>query len=224
MSAEGIDVSYAQGAVDWAQVKGAKDFAIIRAGYGNNNIDARAAYNVSECNSLNFPVGLYWFSYAYTVQMAQNEGRYVAQFASNYNIDYPIYWDFEYDSENYAEQHGVTITQQLFHDMMDAFCTEVENAGFHSGIYYNTDFDTRYDIEYFFTRHPQRSKWVAKWSITPPAFYDVWQYGVGGAGTVPGIDTSIDLDIIEGSPIPPTPPPTPTTNKKMPIWFYLRPY
>lgn len=224
MSAYGIDVSYAQGAIDWSLVAGDKDFAIIRAGYGANNIDARAAYNASECNALDFPIGLYWFSYAYTVQMAQNEGIYAAQFAADYQLDYPIYWDFEYDSVTYAQQHGVTITQQLFHDMADAFCTEIENAGFSSGLYYNPDFDRTYNIASFFAQHPNRSMWVAKWSTTPPDSYNVWQYGLGNAGTVPGIRTQIDLDVIGDSPIPPTPPSPTPTNSKMPIWFYLRPY
>lgn len=223
MSLEGIDVSYAQGAIDWAQVVTAKDFAIIRAGYGANNIDARANYNVSECNLLSFPVGLYWFSYAYTVAMARNEGSYVAQFANDYDIDYPIYWDFEYDSVDYARQHGVSVTPQLFHDMADAFCSEVEAAGFDSGLYYNPDFDRTYNIEYFFTQHPNRSKWVAKWSTNPPDSYNVWQYGLGSAGSVPGIGTAIDLDVIGVSPTPPTPP-TPSVRSRLPIWFYLRPY
>ena len=225
MSLYGIDVSYAQGNIDWTQVVTDKDFAIVRAGYGRNNIDAKAANNVSECNRLNFPVGLYWFSYAYTVQMAEDEGTYATQFASSYNLNYPIYWDFEYDSLTYAENHGVTMTTQLFHAMMNAFCTAVENAGYDSGIYYNPDFDSRYSIASFFQQYPSRSKWVAKWSTTPPADYNIWQYGISNAGDVPGISGQVDLDVIDGTPVPPTPPtPTPTNDGKMPIWFYLRPY
>lgn len=224
MSLNGIDVSYAQGAIDWEQVATAKDFAIIRAGYGAGNIDNRARYNCSGANGNDIPIGLYWFSYAYTTLMAQREGEYVAQFASQYSIDYPIYWDFEYDSEEYAASHDVRMTQQLYHDMANAFCTAVESAGFNSGLYYNPDFNSRYDIDYFFEVHPNRSKWVAKWSTTPPDSYNIWQYGLGAAGSVPGITTNIDLDIIDGSPVPPTPPPTPTGPTKMPIWFYLRPY
>ena len=223
MSLEGIDVSYAQGDIDWAQVVRAKDFAIIRAGYGANNIDAMARNNVGQCNGLHFPIGLYWFSYAYTVEMARNEGRYASLFAVDYDIDYPIYWDFEYDSVTYAKQHGVNVTAQLFHDMADAFCTEIETADFESGLYYNPDFDRTYNIDYFFTQHPNRSKWIAKWSANPPTSYNVWQYGLGSAGSVPGIGTAIDLDVIGDSPTPPTPP-TPSVGSSMPIWFYLRPY
>ena len=220
MSIYGIDVSYAQGQIDWSLVAQDKEFAIIRAGYGAGNVDNKANYNCYKANQFQFPVGLYWFSYAYTDLMARREGEYIAQFASQYTIDYPLFWDFEYDSEEYAELNGVTMTPQLYHDMADAFCTAVENAGYVAGLYYNPDFDSRYNISSFFIQHPNRKKWIAKWSTTPPDSYNIWQYGLGSAGSVPGISTDIDLDVMDD--VPPTPP-TPTTSK-MPIWFYLRPY
>ena len=42
MAVLGIDVSRYQGTIDWEQVKRSDvQFAMIRAGYGNNNIDTR---------------------------------------------------------------------------------------------------------------------------------------------------------------------------------------
>ena len=55
----GIDVSRHQGNIDWDSVKPNVDFAIIRAGFGKNNIDAKATRNVSECERLGIPYGLY---------------------------------------------------------------------------------------------------------------------------------------------------------------------
>ena len=68
---KGIDVSEHQGTIDWNQVKGNIDFAILRAGYGNNNIDKQFIRNICECNRLGIPVGIYWFSYAYTIAIWQ---------------------------------------------------------------------------------------------------------------------------------------------------------
>lgn len=223
MIIEGIDVSYAQGAIDWTRVVGQKYFVIIRGGYGANNIDARARYNCSECNRVGIPIGLYWFSYAYTEQMARLEGQYAADFANTYSLGWPIFWDFEYDSEDYAEQHGVTVTTRLYHAMANAFCESVEAEGFASGLYYNPDYNNRFSIDSFFTQYPDRDKWVAKWSSTPPDDYTIWQYGLSQAGEVPGISTQVDLDRIDTDK-PTPPPPTPTESDKMPIWFYLRPY
>lgn len=211
---EGIDVSFAQGAISWGDVKEEKEFAIIRAGYGQNNIDAYADYNCREANRWNFPIGLYWFSYAYTAQMAYNEGLYCGAFASLYNITLPLYFDYEYDSIDYAEQHGVTVTEQLYHDMMDGFCRGVEEFGFTSGIYYNPDLNRRFNIESFFLTHPNSKKWIAQWGSVEPSDYDVWQYS--SQGIVSGIGTYVDLDRMGEAPIPPL------TQKKMPLWMYLK--
>ena len=45
---KGIDVSRHQGIIDWEDVMTSdhSDFAIIRAGFGNNNIDAQAERNI----------------------------------------------------------------------------------------------------------------------------------------------------------------------------------
>ena len=224
MSKYGIDVSYAQTRINWDQVVTAKDFAIVRAGYGENNIDSYAAYNVTECNRVGLPVGLYWFSYAYTAVMAKLEGQFAVNFARNMRLDLPIFWDFEYDSLDYATQQGVAVTTSLYHEMAGAFCNAVREGGRRYGLYYNPDFDSRFNIVSFFGTHPNAKRWVAKWSQTAPAVYNVWQYGLGPAGSVPGVRTEVDLDVLaDDEPIPPVPP-TPTEKHKMPIWFYLRPY
>ncbi len=61
---KGIDVSEHNGVVDWEKVKASGiEFAMIRAGYGQT-VDLRFKRNVSECNRIGLPCGVYWFSYA----------------------------------------------------------------------------------------------------------------------------------------------------------------
>lgn len=36
-------------------------------------------------------VGIYWFSYAYTEEMARKEANYCLNAIKNYDIDYPIF-------------------------------------------------------------------------------------------------------------------------------------
>ena len=65
MSKKGIDVSYANGTVDWAKVKAAGiSFAIIRAGYGRYQVDSQFTANIKGALAQGIPVGIYWFSYA----------------------------------------------------------------------------------------------------------------------------------------------------------------
>ena len=69
----GMDVSEFQGKVQWDKV--VTDFVIIRAGYGQKTLDAQFVRNIQECNRLNIPCGVYWFSYALTPEDAAQEAK-----------------------------------------------------------------------------------------------------------------------------------------------------
>jgi GH25 family lysozyme M1 (1,4-beta-N-acetylmuramidase) len=68
---QGIDVSYAQGKIDWAKLKGKIDFAIIRCGFGSNYTnqdDSQWLNNVKGCEANGIPYGVYLYSYATTIE------------------------------------------------------------------------------------------------------------------------------------------------------------
>lgn len=188
---KGIDVSTFQGDIDWGKVKSQIDFAIIRAGYGKNNIDDKALKNVRGCEANGIPFGLYWFSYAYTVEMARNEAKYLLNFIEGHTPLLPLYFDFEYDSENYAKKKGVTVTQKLLCDMATAFCEELENAGYYAGIYANLDYVTnKYGKDIFKTY----DLWLAQWGVSKPVMgVNMWQSS--SSGNVDGINGRIDTDV-----------------------------
>ena len=74
LTKKGIDVSSHYGIITWDKVKDAGiDFAIIRAGYGDGVIDKHFKYNISECNRVGIPCGVYWFSYANSIEDSKNE-------------------------------------------------------------------------------------------------------------------------------------------------------
>ena len=74
MLKQGIDISAWQGNIDWSQVKNCIEAVIIRAGYGKNNIDQKWVPNAEAVRDSSLDVGAYWFSYAYTADMAYMEG------------------------------------------------------------------------------------------------------------------------------------------------------
>lgn len=193
---KGIDVSKWQGVIDWEKVKAdGVEFAILRAGYGQNNIDETFKRNADECTRLGIPFGVYWFSYAYNVDRAKREAQYCIEAVKRYKLDYPIAFDFEYDSVNYAAKHGVTITKQLASDMTRAFCEEIRAAGYTPVVYANPDYLSRY----FDTDIAERYDiWLAQWPKNPdvnnpPRECAMWQYS--NSGSVSGINGRVDMNV-----------------------------
>ena len=105
-----IDVSAWNGAIDFIKVKKSGVGAvIIRAGYGSGHIDKRAHEYAKGAINAGLPFGLYWFSYAKSQQDARNEARAAVDFAKQYKISLPIYFDFEDDSAKFAKSDGVNV-------------------------------------------------------------------------------------------------------------------
>ncbi len=190
---KGIDLSYANKVTDWNQVKEAVDFVILRAGYGKNNIDQNLVPYAAACMEQGIPLGLYWFSYAYTPEMAKREAQYCIQQAKKYQVAYPIAFDFEYDSVRYAERKGIKVTKQLVMDMTLAFCREVKEAGYIPMVYTNKDYANQY-----FNLTQLKEEGYAIWY----AYYNkvcnredmaLWQHT--DAGSIPGISGRVDVNI-----------------------------
>lgn len=188
---KGIDISTWQGAPDFAKVKAAGiGFVIARAGYGKNNIDKQFKRNAAECNRLGIPFGVYWFSYATSAAEAAQEARYCLAAVKPYRIEYPIFFDLEYDTVRYAAQQGVTINKALATQMATAFCSEIEKAGYYAANYTNADYASRmFDMKAL----ARFDLWYAWYNATiNRSDAGVWQYG--STGRVDGISGNVDMD------------------------------
>ena len=188
---KGIDISTWQGTPDFSKVKAAGvQFVIARAGYGQNNIDKQFRRNASECNRLGIPFGVYWFSYALNAEMARQEARYCLEAVKGYRLEYPIFFDLEYDTVRYAKQNGVTITKALATQMVKAFCSEIEAAGYYAANYMNNDYaKNMFDMAAL----KQFDVWYAWYNATiNRSDAGLWQYS--SSGKVNGISGNVDLD------------------------------
>ena len=187
-----IDVSEHQGVIDWARAKESIDGAILRAGYGRSAADRQFRRNAAECNRLGIPCGAYWFSYAYSPEMARSEAAQLLRAVGEYEMALPLAFDYEYDSVTHGRQQGAVITPELVRDMASEFCRSVEEAGYRCLLYANPDFLSRY-----FGALPERCElWLAQWPKTvdlakPPRACGIWQWGVSA---VPGISGQVDTN------------------------------
>lgn len=156
----GIDVSEHNQTVLWETVKPQIDFAIIRAGYGQNNIDKQFKRNIEECTRLGIPFGIYWFSYALDPDMARREAEYCIKAIGGYNPLYPICFDYEYDSYNYACRQGKKPSKDLIIKIAEAFLSTVENNGYYAVNYCNIDYYYNYGMKQLTDKY---DLWLADW-------------------------------------------------------------
>ena len=182
---KGIDVSYAQGVIDWEKVKasGLVDFAILRAGYGKETtqVDTQFERNYAACKRLGIPVGVYWYSYATTAAESEQEAKVCLQTIRGKQFEYPVAFDIE-EKENLQNADA----------LCQAFCSALEKQGYYAAIYtfksalennISAAIKSRYDI---FLSH------VGVQQTSYAGAYGLWQYS--WTGRIPGITGDVDLN------------------------------
>lgn len=174
-----IDVSVWQGEIDWLAVRTAGLHAIIRLGYSGNHIDKYFARNIGECERLNIPHGVYFYSYAKTTAQAKADAQFVLQSLAGRPLQYPIYYDIE---EGYQRPYAKALA--------DTFCREIEKAGYWAGVYANQFYWTT-----CLSGLDRYTKWCARWSVNRPSIAcDLWQYT--SKAKVPGIKGNVDCNYL----------------------------
>lgn len=173
---KGLDISKWNGNIDWDAVKKAGiKFVIIRAGYGTH-IDYKFEQNIKGAIDHDMIIGVYWFGYAYNDSMAINEAKICLKTIEKYNkhIALPIFYDYEYDSVNYAARMGVRVNKRMVSSYTDNFCSVIEKAGYPAGIYTNIDYANRYFSRSVLDKY---HTWIAQWtsSCTYRYNYILWQ-------------------------------------------------
>ena len=194
----GIDVSSYQGEINWnAVANDGIDFAIIRIGYrgygtaGNICLDSMADTNIKAANEEHIRTGVYFYSQATNIEEAQEEADFVLKAIKNYDIDYPVVYDWENDPGVGMRTDGMTVEQIT--QCAVAFCEKIKQAGYTPAVYFNlSDAYSRYNLDlinnYIF--------WYAQFEGNAPEFYyeySIWQYS--DKGSVNGIKGNVDLNI-----------------------------
>lgn len=194
----GIDVSEHNGVVNWSAAKKAGiGFSVIRTGYGTSHVDKQFAANMAGAAAQGIPIGIYHFSYALTAAGAKQEADYVIKLLAAYKnqITLPVFFDFEYDTVDYAKKQGVTLGKDAFNAHTVAFCERIKAAGYTPGTYYNLDYLRKYvDMD----QVGGYVQWYAQYSSTASAAgHDIWQYS--SSYTIPGCSGRFDVNLLENT-------------------------
>ena len=182
-----IDVSYANGKINWESMKKNIDWAILRTGYGRdytNQDDAQWKNNVAGCEKNNIPYGVYHYSYATTVEAAKSEAKHAIRLLKGHKPGMPVFFDLE---EARISQLGKAKILAI----AKAFCAEIEKAGFQYGTYANKNWFQNYLTDKWYDNYP---KWIAQYNstCTYTGKYDIWQYS--SSGTFSGYKCKFDMN------------------------------
>ena len=181
---KGIDVCGWQGNIDFKKVKASGvDFVIVKAGYSTSTVDTWET-NFANAKNNGLKVGAYWYSYAQSVEQGVEEAKAFIKALKGKQLDFPVYLDIEEKSQF---DKGKGFCTQL----VEAFCGELEKAGYYAGVYCST---------YWFTNfvdkavREKRPAWIADYrsECAYTGTYGIWQYD---AGKVEGIAGDCDRDI-----------------------------
>lgn len=189
----GIDISHWQGNIDFQKVKEAGvEFVYIRVGRGNGIggeyvIDKKFEKNIEGFNKVGIPVGVYFYSFANSVQDATEEAIWVLQHIKNYDVDLEIVFDWE----NWSSFQEFDLSFKKLTNLASSFGKVVKNKGYQAMLYSSKNYleNVWYPVDF--------PVWLAHYTDNTDysGEYKVWQ--LCNNGRVDGIDDNlVDIDIM----------------------------
>ena len=198
--AKGIDVSAAQGNIDWKQVADSGvEFAIIRAVHwanGGYSIDPYFYQNVVNAKAYGIKVGAYIYSYAFSEAEAIEEATFFinapevkALKNAGINFDFPIFFDYE---DNLIWANTTSNDQRT--NILRTGMVVLDQNGYYPG-FYMSDAQSRQYVNTSQLISEGYDFWVANWGSSQSygTKAAMWQYS--STGRVAGIAGNVDLDI-----------------------------
>ena len=193
---KGIDVSNANGKLDWAAIKAAGvEFAILRSSYGSDipgQTDRQFVNNAEGCIKNGIPFMTYHFAYFTDERSAEEEAAHALRLAGQYPQIKAVALDLEEDTERYARETGMSPDWTA---CCVAFLESIKAAGYIPVFYTNQNWMNN-KLEY------KRLKKYPLWLAAPyadesiPKRYDnivLWQDSWNGS--ISGIAGSVDTDV-----------------------------
>lgn len=193
-SSIGIDVSEAQGIIDWDAVAAdGIEFVFVRLGNRGNTEgglypDDLYAYNIKNATAAGLRVNAYFYSQAVTPQEAIDEATYVLGLIEGLPFKGAIAFDHETGSGGRIGDLSGSETTAITR----AFCDRIKAAGYDVVVYGN-----QYDLGRVEEKYLDSSTiWLAEYGVTHPTSplgMTYWQYT--HQGSVNGIATSVDMNM-----------------------------
>lgn len=189
----GIDVAKWNGVINWSKVKSENiAFAVLKVTNKNNQVEDSFERNYAGATENGITVGVYRYVYAKTVDAAKAEAEAIVKALSGKTINFRVWLDMEADSIKNIGKNRLT-------DIINAEAEIIQRAGFHVGIYCNTDwYRNVLDSSKLKDKYPF---WIARYGTnngemqekySPESYAIAWQYT--SKGKCDGVSGYVDLD------------------------------
>lgn len=187
----GIDVSKWQGDIDFSKLKASGvEFVIIRVGSSNglngeNFVDSKFIQNVKNANAVGIPVGIYFYSYASTIDRAISDAKWIVEQIKDYKVDLPIAFDWE----NWGSFNKFDVSFFGLTNIAKGFMDTIKDAGYDAMLYSSK---TYLENIWLPTSYPV---WLAHYTKNTnyTGDYSFWQ--ICSNGRVDGISGDVDINI-----------------------------
>ena len=183
-----VDVSEFQQNIDFNKMKndGIKA-VIIRAGYGRESSqkDSMFESHYRNAKAAGLKVGVYWYSYADSMNDAEKEAKACLECINNKSLDMPIYYDLEDNSQ-------VKLGKTKLTEIAERFCETIKKSNYRAGVYANLNWFNNY-LDYDKLKK-KYSIWLAQYNSVNELSCDIWQNS--STGRVSGYGKNIDTNII----------------------------
>ena len=187
----GIDVSKWQGDIDFSKLKASGvEFVIIRVGSSNglngeNFVDSKFIQNVKNANAVGIPVGIYFYSYASTIDRAISDAKWIVEQIKDYKVDLPIAFDWE----NWGSFNKFDVSFFGLTNIAKGFMDTIKDAGYDAMLYSSK---TYLENIWLPTSYPV---WLAHYTKNTnyTGDYSFWQ--MCSNGRVDGISGDVDINI-----------------------------
>ena len=188
----GLDISKWQGNVDYKKIKEeGVDFVVLKLGGqtkidGEYKIDPKFYQNIEGALNNDIKVGVYFYSYAKSVEDAIKQANFIVDTLEDKKIDLPIFFDWE----NWISYTKFHISFNTLNKIASSFINRVEELGY-KGVLYSS----KYYLENIWYKDDY-TNWIAYYTNNFNEYKDYYMWQMCSNGKINGIDGYVDIDIM----------------------------
>lgn len=192
----GIDVSSWQGNINWEKVKSAGvEFAFIRIGYqvgygGEYVLDKYFAQNITGATAVGLLVGVYFYSYADSIDEARNQAEWITEHLDGYKVELGVAFDWE----DWSNFNSTGMSFHTINQVAKTYLDTIADQGYQGLLYGSLNYLRRiWQPEKYLAEH---AVWLAQYYDEPTYEkpFRFWQ--LSSSGRVDGIAGDVDLDVM----------------------------